>query len=94
MSDDESDLAVVYVRVVVNVDSLRRGYEGEVELTPRIRQLVKAGYLQILGHVWVLPEPQPPAPVVEVPAVVLASPARTRAPRKAAGDGAAGTGQA
>ena len=62
MSGDEGDLPVVYVRVVVNVDSLRRGYEGEVELTPRIQQLVKAGYLQILGHVWVPPEP---APVVE-----------------------------
>ena len=91
MSGDEGDLPVVYVRVVVNVDSLRRGYEGEVELTPRIQQLVKAGYLQILGHVWGPPEP---APVVEVAPVVLASPTRTRAPRRAAGDGAAGTDQA
>lgn len=80
MPDDEG-LPVVYVRVCVNVDSLRIGYEGEVELTPRIQKLVSAGYLQILGHVWVPPEPQPePQPVVPVP-VTLASPTRIRAPK-------------
>jgi hypothetical protein len=77
---------MVYVRVCVNVDSLRIGYEGDVELTPRIQKLVSAGYLQILGHVWVPPEPEPPT---MAPATV-ASPTRTRAPRKVADNGAAG----
>ena len=88
---DDDGLPVVYVRVVVNVDSLRKGFEGEVELTPRIQKLVTAGYLQILGHVWTPPEPEPVAPVVPAPVepVRLASPTRTRVPaKKAAGDGA------
>ena len=83
---DDDGLPVVYVRVVVNVDSLRKGFEGEVELTPRIQRLVTAGYLQILGHVWVPPEPAPTAPVAPEPAT-LASPTRTRVSKKAAGDG-------
>lgn len=86
--DGDEGLPVVYVRVCVNVDSLRRGYEGEVELTPRIQKLVGAGYLQILGHVWVPPEPEPVIPAAVVP-VTLASPTRVRAP-KAVDDGAAG----
>jgi hypothetical protein len=68
--------SVVIVRATVNVDSLRAGDEGEVELTPRIQALVDRGYLAILGHVpqdQVQPEqfeaaPQPPA----------AAPARAR----------------
>lgn len=82
LADD--DHPVVLVRVTVNVDSLRRGWEGEVELTPRIQTLVRSGYLQILGHVWTPPEPAPDAP--EPPAVV-ANPTRIRAKRKAGGDG-------
>lgn len=46
---------LVLVRVGVNVDNLRAGDEGEVELTPRIQGLISAGYVQILGHI-----PQPP----------------------------------
>lgn len=85
MPDDEG-LPVVYVRVCVNVDNLRIGYEGDVELTPRIQKLVNAGYIQILGHVWVPPEPEPVA-AAPVEPVALASPTRTRV-RKAARDGA------
>lgn len=79
-------LPVVHVRVCVNVDSLRIGYEGEVELTPRIQRLIQSGYLQILGHVLapVAPEPAPPAVTAPVP---VASPTRTRV-RKAVDDGA------
>lgn len=88
MSGNEA-LPVVYVRVCVNVDSLRIGYEGEVELTPRIQKLVQSGYLQILGHVWVAPELAPVAAAAAAP-VTLASPTRTRA-RKVVDDGAAGT---
>lgn len=83
MPGDE-DLPVVHVRVCVNVDSLRIGYEGEVELTPRIQRLIQSGYLQILGHV--LAPPEPVVPVVAEP-VTLASPRRTRA-RRVADDGA------
>lgn len=81
----DDDLPVVYVRVGVNVDSLRRGFEGEVELTPRIQQLISAGYLQILGHVWVPPEPEVVTPTAPV---TLASPTRTRISTEAVGDGA------
>ena len=92
--DGDEGLPVVYVRVCVNVDSLRIGYEGEVELTPRIQKLVSAGYIQILGHAWVPPEPAPVAPAAAAPATV-ASPTRTRIQRKAAtGDGAASADQA
>jgi hypothetical protein len=70
---------VVYVRVVVNVDSLRKGFEGEVELTPRIQKLVTAGYLQILGHVWT--HRNRDGPVAPEP-VTLASPTRTRVPAR------------
>ena len=87
MAADE-ELPVVRVRVTVNVDSLRRGWEGEVELTPRIQTLVRAGYLTILGHVWSPPaapvEPPTPPPMAEVP---LANRSRTRAPRKVRSDG-------
>lgn len=99
MPDSDEGLPVVYVRVCVNVDSLRIGYEGEVELTPRIQKLVSAGYLQILGHVWVAPRLEPAVrtvrvvPVVDTP-VAVASPTRVRAPRKAVEDGAAGADQA
>lgn len=82
-SDEEAP--TVSVRVMVNVDNLRRGEEGEVELTPRIQQLVRAGYVKILGHV--LPV-APPAPVVATAPV--ANPTRTRAkPARAVADGAA-----
>jgi hypothetical protein len=93
---------LVYVRVCVNVDSLRIGYEGEVELAPRIQKLVAAGYLQILGHVWVpelpvsptLPAQPGPGDVAVgdgIPSGPVANPVRTRAPRKAVDGGAAGT---
>lgn len=77
------ELPTVYVRAAVNVGHLRRGDEGEVELTPTIERMVRSGYLQILGHSsWPVPR-QEPAPV--------ANPARTR--RKAVtGDGGGGTG--
>lgn len=88
MAGDEV-FPLVYVRVCVNVDSLRIGYEGEVELTPRIQQLVRSGYLKILGHVWVPPEPEPVATPAAVEPVTLASPTRTRA-RKVSADGATG----
>ena len=84
MPDDES-LPVVYVRVVVNVDSLRKGFEGEVELTPRIQRLISSGYLQILGHVW-----EPPGPATPAPVVTLASPTRTRVHAEVVADGATG----
>jgi len=52
------DYPVALVRVVVNVDNLRRGMEAEVELTPRINSLLASGYLQLIGHV------RAPAPAV------------------------------
>jgi hypothetical protein len=48
---DDQDLPVVRVRVARNVDNLRAGYEGDVELTPRIDKLIAGGYLLLLGHV-------------------------------------------
>jgi hypothetical protein len=78
------ELPTVYVRAVVNVGHLRRGDEGDVELTPTIERMVRSGYLQILGH----SPAAAPSPAVE-PAPV-ANPARTR--RKAVGDGGGGTG--
>jgi len=68
----DTELPIVYVRAMVNVNHLRRGDEGEVELTPTVERLVRSGYLEILGHV--LRDPQPP---VAEPAPV-ANPARTR----------------
>lgn len=86
MSSDE--LPVVEVEVLVNVDSLRRGERGEVELTSRIQQLVHSGYMRILGHVQTAPAPAVVA--AEPPAASVASPTRTRA-RKAVSDGTAGS---
>lgn len=87
MPADESQ-PVVYVRVLVNVDGLRVGEEGEVELSPRIEKMIKSGYLQIIGHVW---EPPAPSPFAGVPEAVtvsaeyagpVANPTRSRAPAK------------
>lgn len=76
MPDDEA-VPVVEVRVMVNVGALRRGDEGEVELTPEIQRLARSGYLRILGHV--------------LPPVTVANPARIRAKRvKGVEDGPAG----
>lgn len=76
------DDPLVEVRVLVNVDGLRRGQVGQVELTPRIQLLADRGYLRILGHVNVVPVapvvPEPPAPT-ETPA---ARPRPSRAKRK------------
>ena len=79
---------VVYVRVMVNVDGLRVGEEGEVELSPRIEKMIRSGYLQIVGHVlppaaplWLDPEPAPPV------AEPVANPGRTRALPKVESDG-------
>lgn len=71
------------VRVLVNVDSLRIGMEGEVELTPRIQSLLASGYLRLVGHV-MRPVAPPLAPVPEPLAVAdpAAPPAPTKAPRK------------
>jgi len=59
------DYPVALVRVVVNVDNLRRGMEAEVELTPRINSLLASGYLQLIGHV----RAPAPAPAPAVPPV-------------------------
>lgn len=68
MSEDEP---TVRVRVEVNIDSLRRGWEGDVELTPRIQALLNRGYLRLLGHV--LPPASAPAPEpMPLPVVVVA----------------------
>jgi hypothetical protein len=85
---DESQ-PVVYVRVAVNVDGLRVGEEGEVELSPRIEKMIKSGYLQIIGHVlppaapqWLppaydgIPSPDPAPGFVAAP---VANPTRSRA---------------
>ena len=60
---------LVEIQVMVNVDSMRRGQVGEVELSARIQSLVDRGYLRILGHVEVpfvapepLAQPTPPEP--------------------------------
>jgi hypothetical protein len=45
------DEPLVEVEVMVNVDSMRRGQVGRVELTPRIQSLADRGYLKIRGHV-------------------------------------------
>lgn len=86
MPADESQ-PVVYVRVMVNVDGLRVGEEGEVELSPRIEKMIKSGYLQIIGHVlpaadtqWLAPAPADPVPTIE--AAPVANPTRSRAVAK------------
>lgn len=65
------DEPLVEVEVVVNVDSMRRGQVGQVELSPRIQALIDRGYLKLLGHVHVpavevfpvaLEAPEPPTP--------------------------------
>lgn len=97
MPADESQ-PVVYVRVMVNVDGLRVGEEGEVELSPRIEKMIKSGYLQIIGHVlppaapveWLAPAydgiPSPEAAPV-LAAEPVANQARTRALPKVEADG-------
>lgn len=95
MPDDEP---MVRVRVEVNIDSLRRGWEGNVELTPRIQGLLNRGYLRLLGHVApptpppvAVVAPAPPAPPetpVEPPSVSPVKRRPSAAPRrKAASDG-------
>lgn len=51
---------------MVNVDSMRRGQVGRVELTSRIQSLADRGYLKIRGHVDV--------PAVKVPPVAPEAP--------------------
>jgi hypothetical protein len=90
MAADEP-LPVVLVRAEVNVDRLRKGDELEVELTPRTRKMISAGYLRILGHLSPPPVAAAPAPTPAEP-VRLASPRRTRVAAKApegGGDGPA-----
>ncbi len=85
----EDDEPVVRVRVLVNVESLRKGWEGEVELSPRIQRFVDSGYLQIIGHVWEpLAEPVPHPHASRLETVTVANPARSRAPIREASDGA------
>lgn len=89
---------------MVNVDSMRRGQVGRVELTPRIQSLVDRGYLKIRGHVdvpavEVFPEaleaPETPVPT-ETP-VRRARPSRakrdatTTPPEASSGDSAGDT---
>lgn len=71
---------LVRVLVMVNVDSLRRGWTGEVELDGRIELLVRRGYLRVLGHVDVVPEPAPAVLVAEPP---IDTPQVVQAPRRA-----------
>lgn len=47
----QAEHPLVHIRVTSNVDSMRRGWEGQVPLTERIEALSMAGYLRILGHV-------------------------------------------
>lgn len=56
---------------MVNVDSMRRGQIGQVELSPRIQALLDAGYLRLRGHV--------DAPIIKAPPAVLEQ-AETAAP--------------
>lgn len=70
---------LVRVLVVVNVDSLRRGWVGEVELDGRIELLVRRGYLRVLGHVDAVPEAAPVVLAVEPP---VYTPPVVQAPRK------------
>lgn len=75
---------LVQVEVLVNVEGLRRGWVGQVELTPRIEMLADRGYLRILGHVNTAPVAppavlEPPAPIELPPA----APKRSRAKRDA-----------
>lgn len=69
----QGELPLVHVRVTANVDSMRRGWTGELPLTERVEALSMAGYLQILGHVnlGVAPVAVAPLPVVEPPAPVV-----------------------
>lgn len=78
MSDKE---LLVDVEVMVNVDSMRRGQVGQVELSPRIQALVDRGYLKILGHAAPAPE-APPSSVKLSPLATgeAESPAPTEAP--------------
>lgn len=68
---------------MVNFEGLRRGWEGDVELAPRIEGLIRVGYLKLLGHVDVPPvvSVAPPAPVV--PAIPAPAPKPVRTKRAA-----------
>lgn len=78
---------LVEIKVLVNVDSMRRGQVGQVELTPRIQGLVNRGYLQILGHVHT-PEAEvfPVAPELPEPVALVEAPAKRSRPSRAKRD--------
>lgn len=88
MYPDDADLPVVRVRVARNVDNLRQGDEGDVELTPRIDKLIAGGYLLLLGHVTLEPTatPLPPEPLADD------TPAPRRPSRKKATDASSESG--
>jgi len=78
------DEPLVRVEVMVNVDSMRRGQVGEVELTPRIQSLASRGYLKIHGHVNAAAvEVLPVAPEAPEPAALPETPARRSRPSRA-----------
>lgn len=79
---------LVYVRVTSNVDSMRRGWEGQMPLTERLEALSMAGYLQILGHVHPpVAAPPPvdgwsPAGIMALPDTMTFPPAEPAKPKR------------
>lgn len=74
-----ADEVEVEVEVLVNFDGLRRGWVGTTPLSSRIELLAGRGYLRILGHVNVPPEP-PAAPELPAP---IETPAKRVRPSRA-----------
>lgn len=74
---------LVEVEVLVNVEGLRRGWRGQVELSPRIEMLVGRGYLRITGHADASPVALPVAPGPTPISVPESAPRRSRAKGKA-----------
>ena len=77
----QADRHRVHVRVMANVNDMRRGQEFETELTERVEGLVSAGYLQILGHVLVAAPVAPP--VLPEPPAAIEPPRRPARKKKA-----------
>jgi len=75
---------------MVNIDSMRRGQVGQVELSPRIQALIDRGYLKLLGHVHVpAVEVLPVAPEAPEPSAPPKTPAKRVRPSRAKRDATA-----
>ncbi len=89
------DEPLVTVEVMVNVEGLRRGWVGQVELTPRIGLLVSRGYLRVLGHVETAVVIPPPPVASETPEAAAPTelPTKRSRPSRAKGRATAATAE-